>query len=262
MVNLKKSDKIAILRGGISDEQEISKLTADQVFETLTKKYQTKIINVDEDCMKLISDLKRFQPNKIFNCLHGFFGEDGQIQSILNYLKIPYTHSGVLSSSVAMNKIISKLIYESIGIRCPKTIKLGIEKRIKKFPVIIKPTCGGSSNGLRKIKNLEEFEACQKTESSVEIVDIKYLFPLDFDLIKESVKKTNRLIIVHEDNINNGFGAEIAARVADKCFEYLDAPIKRVASKDFPIAYSSVLENEILVQTDWIVEAIDEISKY
>jgi D-alanine-D-alanine ligase len=163
-VNLKKSDKIAILRGGISDEQEISKLTADQVGETLAKKYQTKIINVDEDCMKLISDLKRFQPNKIFNCLHGFFGEDGQIQSILNYLKIPYTHSGVLSSSVAMNKIISKLIYESIGIRCPKTIKLGIEKKIKKFPVIIKPICGGSSNGLRKIKNLKEFEACQKTD--------------------------------------------------------------------------------------------------
>ena len=108
----------------------------------------------------------------------------------------------------------------------------------------------------------KSIEAAQKTESSVEIIDIKYLFPLDFDLIKKSVKKTNRLIVVHEDNINNGFGAEIAARVADKCFEDLDAPVKRVASKDFPIAYSSVLENEILVQTDWIVEAINEISKY
>ena len=78
----------------------------------------------------------------------------------------------------------------------------------------------------------------------------------------ESVKKTNRLIIVHEDNLNCGFGAEIAARVADRCFEYLDAPIKRVASKDYPIAYSSVLENEILVQTSWISDMIEEILEY
>ncbi|MEE2695186.1 MAG: D-alanine--D-alanine ligase [Pseudomonadota bacterium] len=161
-MNSKESDKIAILKGGISDEQEISKLTADQVFATLSKKYTTKIINVDEDCIKLISDLKKFQPDKVFNCLHGFFGEDGQVQSILNYLKIPYTHSGVLASSLAMNKITSKLVYESIGVRCPKTIHLGNKKKIEKFPVIIKPTCGGSSNGLRKIKNIHEFENVQK----------------------------------------------------------------------------------------------------
>ena len=81
-------------------------------------------------------------------------------------------------------------------------------------------------------------------------------------MIKSSVIKTNKLIVVHEDNINNGFGAEIVSRVADTCFEYLDAPIKRVASKDFPVAYSSVLEDEILVQTDWIVSAINELVKY
>ena len=107
-MNLKKSDRISILRGGISDEYEISKLTADQVFDTLRKKYKTSIINVDNDYQNLINNLKKQKPNKVFNCLHGSFGEDGQIQSILNYLKIPYTHSGVLASALAMNKVISK----------------------------------------------------------------------------------------------------------------------------------------------------------
>ena len=110
-MSLKKSDKISILRGGISDEKDISILSANQVFETLNKKYKTSVINVDSNCNKLIKELINNRPDKVFNCLHGFFGEDGQIQSILNYLSIPYTHSGVLTSSLAMNKIISKKFY-------------------------------------------------------------------------------------------------------------------------------------------------------
>ena len=62
--------------------------------------------------------------------------------------------------------------------------------------------------------------------------------------------------MAHEDNLTNGFGAEIASIISDEGFEYLDAPIKRVASKDIPVAYSAILENEILVQTDWILNAI------
>jgi pyruvate/2-oxoglutarate/acetoin dehydrogenase E1 component len=69
-------------------------------------------------------------------------------------------------------------------------------------------------------------------------------------------------MVVHEDNMNNGFGGEIAARISDEGFEYLDAPIKRVASKDVPVAYSSILENELLVQTSWIESALQEIIHY
>jgi len=77
-----------------------------------------------------------------------------------------------------------------------------------------------------------------------------------------SLKKTNRLIIVHEDNLTNGFGAEIAARISEDGFEFLDAPVKRVASKDIPVAYSPILEKEILVQTDWIIDAINSTIEY
>ena len=153
MVNLKKSEKISVLRGGISEEKEISVLTANQVYKTLQKKYDTTLIDVDHDCNKLINDLIRSKPDKVFNCLHGIFGEDGQLQSILNYLKIPYTHSGVLASSIAMNKVVSKYFYKSLGIRFPQNYDINSKFTNSSYPFIVKPICGGSSKNLFKIEN-------------------------------------------------------------------------------------------------------------
>ena len=108
----------------------------------------------------------------------------------------------------------------------------------------------------------KSIEASRNLDYSIEIIDLRTLNPLDEESILNSVRKTNRLIVVHEDNITNGFGAEIVSIVSDKCFEFLDAPIKRVASKDSPVAYSSILENEILVQTEWIITAIKETMEF
>ena len=156
MVNLKKSEKISVLRGGISDEKEISILTANQVYKTLQEKYYTTLIDVDHDCNKLINDLIRSKPDKVFNCLHGIFGEDGQLQSILNYLKIPYTHSGVLASSIAMNKVVSKYFYKSLGIRFPQNYDINSKFTNSSYPFIVKPICGGSSKNLLKIENQKQ----------------------------------------------------------------------------------------------------------
>ena len=156
MVNLKKSEKISVLRGGISDEKEISILTANQVYKTLQKKYDTTLIDVDHDCNKLINDLIRSKPDKVFNCLHGIFGEDGQLQSILNYLKIPYTHSGVLASSIAMNKVVSKYFYKALGIRIPQNYDINSKFTNSLYPFIVKPINGGSSKNLLKIKNQKQ----------------------------------------------------------------------------------------------------------
>ncbi len=105
-------------------------------------------------------------------------------------------------------------------------------------------------------------DAVQNTGISAEIIDLRTLNPLDMNTILTSLKKTNRLMVTHEDNITNGFGAEISAQIADKGFEYLDAPIKRVASLDAPVAYSSILENELLVQTDWIETSMQEVMAF
>ena len=108
----------------------------------------------------------------------------------------------------------------------------------------------------------KSIEASKKSNLSIEIIDLRTLNPLDFDTVLDSIKKTNRLIVAHEDNLTNGFGAEIASRISDVGFEFLDAPIKRVASKDSPVAYAQSLEDEILVQVDWIVDSIKELEKY
>ena len=108
----------------------------------------------------------------------------------------------------------------------------------------------------------KSIDASRQSGESVEIIDLRTLYPLDLDLIIESLKKTNRLIVVHEDNLTGGYGGEIVSLINENAFELLDAPVKRVASKDLPVAYSSVLENQILVQTEWIVKMIKEIIKY
>ena len=91
--------------------------------------------------------------------MHGYFGEDGQVQSILNYLKIPYTHSGVLTSAILMNKLVSKQLFTNKGITTPNSFNIeNLKKDQLIYPLIIKPINGGSSNGLFKINNSKELD--------------------------------------------------------------------------------------------------------
>ena len=113
--------KILILAGGFSREREISLKTAKGVFKEIKKKYHVKIFEPDGD---LIKNLRLFKPNVVFNALHGRYGEDGYIQSILESEKIKYTHSGVIPSSIAIDKELSKKIFKKYSILTPKSIKL------------------------------------------------------------------------------------------------------------------------------------------
>ena len=145
--------KILILAGGISKERSISLDTGFQVAKELKKNdYNVKISEPDNNLTK---NINKFKPNVIFNALHGQFGEDGYIQTILEGFKIPYTHSGVIASSLAMDKEISKKIFIKNKINTPKYIKYSydknnfdlikiIEKKLK-FPVVVKPINEGSS---------------------------------------------------------------------------------------------------------------------
>ena len=97
---------------------------------------------------------------------------------------------------------------------------------------------------------------------SVEIIDLRSLVPFDWDAIAESVKKTNRVIVAHEDSLSFGYGAEIAGRIADELFEYLDAPVKRVCALDTFVAYAPQLEDAILPQASDVAKAIAELKAY
>ncbi len=96
----------------------------------------------------------------------------------------------------------------------------------------------------------------------VEILDLRTLSPYDWEAIATSVRKTSRVIVAHEDTLSWGYGAEIAARIADELFEYLDAPVKRVASMDTFVAYQPVLEEAILPQPGTILKAIQDLKAY
>ena len=145
--------KILIISGGISKERVISLDTGKQVAKELSKNgYSVKII---EPNFKMVDEIKSFKPNIIFNALHGQFGEDGYIQTILETTGIPYTHSGVIASAIAMDKELSKKIFIKNNILTPKYISYSfnksksnlnklIEKNLK-FPVVVKPINEGSS---------------------------------------------------------------------------------------------------------------------
>ncbi len=108
-------------------------------------------------------------------------------------------------------------------------------------------------------------QAAKKLEKdgiSVEIVDLRSLAPYDWDAIVETVKKTNRVIVVHEDSLSFGYGAEIAARISDELFEYLDAPVRRVGATDTFVAYAPQVEDFILPQVDDVETALNELMKY
>jgi 2-oxoisovalerate dehydrogenase E1 component len=94
---------------------------------------------------------------------------------------------------------------------------------------------------------------------SIEVIDLRSLAPYDWDSIAASVKKTSRVLIVHEDALSFGYGAEIAARIASDLFEYLDAPVRRVAAMDTWVGYHPDLEDLILPQTDDIVREAEAL---
>jgi 2-oxoisovalerate dehydrogenase E1 component len=110
-------------------------------------------------------------------------------------------------------------------------------------------------------KSIEAVQECNVVEA-VEIIDLRTLNPLDRDSIRVSLEKTSKVLVVYEDNLTNGPGAEIAAIIANEYFELLDGPIMRVAAKDSPIPYNWYLEEKILPQTADIVSALKELMEY
>jgi 2-oxoisovalerate dehydrogenase E1 component len=111
-------------------------------------------------------------------------------------------------------------------------------------------------------RSLLAAQQAEKDGVSVKVVDLRTILPYDWEIIAESVKATSRIVIAHEDQLTCGFGGELAARVASDLFEYLDAPVKRVAAMDTPVAYCPDLEEEILPSSADVLAAIRETAKY
>lgn len=160
------SNLIVVLVGGLSGEREISFLTGNACFSALKRKGY-RVVKLDAKG-NFVKKLKKLKPQKVFNALHGKYGEDGFVQMILESLKIPYTHSGVFASSLAMDKELSRLVFKKNNLKVPKYFshkifsEKNLYKKIKKkkikFPIVIKPNNEGSSLGVYICKNKKQLK--------------------------------------------------------------------------------------------------------
>ena len=192
--------KVLVLGGGYSKERFISLKSAKAIIKSIKKIHNDKF---SDPCGNFLRTVKSFKPDVIFNALHGRFGEDGYMQSVLETLGVKYTHSGVKSSMMAMDKEISKKIFVKNKILTPKYIKIKNlknlnYKRIKNylnFPVVIKPINEGSSldvyicnnklslsNKLKKMRHYKEIlieKFVPGREIQVAIMGNKVLGPIE-----------------------------------------------------------------------------------
>ena len=145
-----KKEKVTVLMGGISAERDVSLDSGKACAKALAEiGFEVTSLDAKDD---FIEKLIKSKPDKVFNALHGRFGEDGSIQGLLEHLKIPYTHSGILSSAIAMDKLTSKKIFKDAKISSPeyqviKTLEDFQSSKIG-YPCVVKPNNEGSSVGV------------------------------------------------------------------------------------------------------------------
>lgn len=142
---------VAVLMGGLSAEREVSLVSGEACAVALESRgYRVSRVDVGRDLARVLGELR---PDACFNALHGRYGEDGRIQGLLDLLAIPYSHSGVLASAMAMDKPVAKRLFTSEGMRCPDGIETSIAALARDGlpfagPVVIKPAAEGSSIGV------------------------------------------------------------------------------------------------------------------
>jgi D-alanine-D-alanine ligase len=141
---------VAVLMGGRSAEREVSLVSGEACARALEERgYPTTRVDVGAD---LPDVLQRLRPDAVFNALHGRYGEDGRVQGLLDCMDIPYTHSGVLASAVAMDKPMAKRVFASAGLRCPEGIETTLDRLLADPPLpapfVVKPAAEGSSVGV------------------------------------------------------------------------------------------------------------------
>ena len=150
------SKRVAVLMGGRSAEREVSLVSGKDCAEGLRQKgYDVVAVEVGHDIDDLLRALQP-RPDVVFNALHGRFGEDGRVQGLLDLLGLPYTHSGVLASALAMDKPLAKQVFAAMGLQSPEGKVLDVETLLKADPFprpyVVKPLAEGSSVGVRIVR--------------------------------------------------------------------------------------------------------------
>jgi D-alanine-D-alanine ligase len=164
---MKTNERVAVVMGGPSKEREISFMTGNAIVQALQEKGYD-VVAIDLEPGYLVRQLEACGATVVFNAVHGLYGEDGRMQSVLEMIDMPYTGSGVLSSALSMDKVYSKRMFQAQGVPTPKCLfavagdKNNIVQEILKtfsLPVVVKPASQGSSLGVEIVKDKKELEA-------------------------------------------------------------------------------------------------------
>jgi acetoin:2,6-dichlorophenolindophenol oxidoreductase subunit beta len=184
----------------------------------------------------------------------------------------PYDGKGMLKSAIRdPNPVIffeHKLLYGSKGARKESGgIELVVNVPEEEYLIplgqakVVRPGAQLTivANLLMVHRSLQAAKALEAEGIDAEVIDIRTLVPLDEETIFASVRKTGKLIVVEEDNLSGGWGAEVAARVADACVGSLEAPIRRVAAPDTPVPFAPVMENYYIPSVQSILAAVNDV---
>ena len=162
------SKHVAVLMGGWSAEREVSLVSGKACAKVLRERgYRVTEIDVDRDLAATLTALEP-RPDVAFNALHGRYGEDGCVQGVLNILGLPYTHSGLLASALAMDKPIAKRVFAGAGIPCPEGIVVSLREAangdVMDPPYVVKPANEGSSVGVRIVLEGDNYPGIDPAE--------------------------------------------------------------------------------------------------
>lgn len=183
---MNKNDVVAVVMGGPSAEREISLVTGAAIAAALKEKGY-KVAEIDMEPKKLAEQLEACGAKVVFNAVHGMYGEDGRLQTLLEMLEIPYTGSGMLASALGMDKAASKRIMQAAGIPTPQAVifvkgeacdyRSKILSAFQHLPVVVKPATQGSSIGVEIVKNAADIDAAmqQAFTYSREVVVEKFI---------------------------------------------------------------------------------------
>ncbi len=164
------SKRVAVLMGGWSAESEVSMVSGEACGKALRERgYDVSEIVVDRDVARTLVELDP-RPDVVFNALHGRVGEDGCVQGLLNILDLPYTHSGLLASALAMDKPLAKRLFADVGIRCPEGVVADLETvlagSVMDPPYVVKPANEGSSVGVHIVFDGDNYPGLSADEWS------------------------------------------------------------------------------------------------
>ena len=162
------SKSVVVLMGGWSAEREVSLVSGKAVAGALRERgYRVVTVDAGRDIAAALAGLEP-RPDAVFNALHGRWGEDGNVQGVLNILGLPYTHSGLMGSALAMNKPIAKRLFAAAGITCPDGVvvdlETALEGRVMDPPFVVKPVNEGSSVGVHIVREGDNYPGLSRAE--------------------------------------------------------------------------------------------------